>query len=706
MGKALKFGLAGAVVLAAVGILLLVAFQKNRKEVVSQPERRGTHTLRFGHNISEDSAMHEAALKFAALVRQRSNGRLVIEIFPNQTLGNDHQMVEMARTGELDMVLTPTAKMSALVPAMQYADLPFLFPSREDAYALLDGEAGTLLLAQLPAQGLIGVTFWENGFKQFTANKPIHGPEDFSGLNIRVMESQMILDQFKAFGANPIPIDFHQTYQALKDGVVDGQENPLVAIHNMRLHEVQSHLILSNHAYLCYVLSFSKKVYEQLPPDLQKILFTTARELTAFERVETQGKEKTFLENIQKSGTKISTLSPAEALRFREATAHITEKYRDVIGDEILAKTEQYLNPKYPQHKQDAFIVGLNADMSLASSQSGLAIKRGMEMAVEEINRGGGILGKPVRILAMDTAGIAARARQNIKRFSHHPNLLAIVGGQRSPVIVTLLDLIHAHKIVYLVPWASASEIVHNDEQPNYVFRIAAQDDIAGPLLLKKALEISPHIGFLFENTTWGRSAEKTLTAFLAARGTKPCAVESFDKEQDTMLPQLQRLLQAGAGVIVLAAESREAATVVQDLAKLSSKAPLFLLGASIDAELKKTLLQGAAPREVRFVQTLSAAANKSDKKKEFIAHYQKRYHVNLAKDDIPVDPAAHAYDLVWLLAKAVKHSGDPAPESIVRALEQIPRHDGVVKLYSPPFTNQRHDALSEESLGIGLFHK
>ena len=172
------------------------------------------------------------------------------------------------------------------------------------------------------------------------------------------------------------------------------------------------------------------------------------------------------------------------------------------------------------------------------------------------------------------------------------------------------------------------------------------------------------------------------------------------------MLPQLQRLLQAGAGVIVLAAESREAATVVQDLAKLSSKAPLFLLGASIDAELKKTLLQSAAPREVRFVQTLSAAANKSDKKKEFIAHYQKRYHVNLAKDDIPVDPAAHAYDLVWLLAKGVKNSGNPAPESIVRALEQIPRHEGAVKLYSPPFTNQRHDALSEESLGVGIFHK
>ncbi|HIJ89499.1 MAG: DctP family TRAP transporter solute-binding subunit [Desulfobulbaceae bacterium] len=704
MGKNLKVGIAGAVIVAVTAVLLLVSFQKNRNEAGFQPEKKGVYTLRFGHNITEDSAMHLAAVKFASLVQERSSGRLMVEIFPNQALGNDNQMVEMARAGELDIVLTPTAKLSTLAPAMQYADLPFLFPDRDDAYALLDGEVGSLLLAQLPAHGLIGATFWENGFKQFTANRPIHGPEDFTGLNIRVMQSQMILDQFKAFGANPVPIDFHQTHQALKDGVVDGQENPLVAIHNMRFHEVQSHLILSNHAYLCYVLSFSKKVYEQLPQDLQGILFSTARELTAFERTETQAREKTFLENIQKSGTEIITLSEAEIARFREATAHISEKYRDVIGEDILAKTEQYLNEQHPQRKQEGFIVGLNADLSLASSQTGLAIKRGMEMAVEEINLAGGIFGKPVRILAMDHAGIAARARQNIKKFGAIPNLLAVVGGQRSPVMLANLALIHEQKMVYLVPWASASEIVKNDHRPNYLFRIAAQDEIAGPVLLKNGLAISPHIGFLLENTAWGGSVRKELSAFLAARGMKPCAVESFDKEQDTMLPQLQRMVQAGARVIVLAAENQEVSTVARDLAKLSSRVSLLLLGGNIGADLEKRWGQNGAPMDVRYVQTFSAAVNMSKKKKEFMERYQSRYHATLLKHDAMVDAAAHSYDLICLLATGVKNSENLAPESIVRALERIPRHEGVVKLYSPPFTEQRHEALSEEDLGVTLF--
>jgi len=706
MRSSLKFVLVGGSVLAVMGVLLLVSLQGKRAGTGSQPERQRVHTLRFGHNISEDSAMHAAAVQFSSLVRQRSNGRLLLEVFPNQALGNDHQMVEMARNGKLDIVLTPTAKLSTLVPAMQYADLPFLFPSREDAYALLDGEVGDLLLGQLSTQGLIGVTFWENGFKHFTANKPIHGPEDFTGLNIRVMESPMLFDQFKAFGANPIPIDFHQTYQALKDGVVVGQENPLVAIHNMRFHEVQSHLILSRHAYLCYVLSFSKKTYALLPPDLQEILSATARELTAFERSETQAREETFLENIAKSGTKIISLTEEEAARFRESTAHIVEKYRQIIGEEILARTEEYLDEKYPQRQEAAFVIGLNADMSLASSRTGLAIKRGMEMAVAEINGAGGLLGMPVRILVMDHAGIPARARQNVNKFKAIPNLLAVVGGQRSTVSLAILELIRESKMVYLVPWSPAREIVESDAQHDYVFRIAAQDEIVGALLLKKALALSPSIGLLLENTSWGGSIRNGLSAALAERGMKPCAVEFFAKEERMMIPQLQRLLQAGAGVILLAAEDREAATAVRDLAQLSGRVPLFLHGGAIGPELQKTLSQQNSGPALHFVQTFAAPSNRSSKKQEFIAQYRRRYHGEASENDLMLDPAAHAYDLVSLLARGVKSSGEPAADAIVRALEQIPRHEGAVKLYAPAFTSRRHDALGEENLELVIFNK
>ncbi len=205
-------------------------------------------TLRMGHNIPVSSALHQASLRFAEQVKLKSEGAIEVEVFPEQQLGNDHQMLEMARAGKLDIILTPTAKLSISVPAMQYADLPFYFPSPEFLYQMLDGEPGKMLLEKLKRIDLIGVTFWGNGFKQFTANTPLHKPDDFSGLKIRTMKSRIIMEQFKAFGAHPIPIDFHATRQALLDKVVDGQENPLIAIVSMGFHQVQSDLTLSNHA--------------------------------------------------------------------------------------------------------------------------------------------------------------------------------------------------------------------------------------------------------------------------------------------------------------------------------------------------------------------------------------------------------------------------------------------------------------------------
>ncbi|MBF0258896.1 MAG: TRAP transporter substrate-binding protein [Desulfamplus sp.] len=319
----------------ASGIFLFIN-SKNSSTVDNKPVAQQVYSLRFGHNIQEDSALHTAAVKFADVVREKSKGKLDVKVYPSQQLGNDDVMLEMARNGEIDIVLTPTAKISPLVPSMQFPDLPFLFSSREDAYRVLDGETGRFLLAKLSEYGLVGAAIWKNGFKQFTANKPIRRPDDFSGLNIRVMKSQIISDQFRAFGANPIPIDFHKTYDALKDKVVDGQENPLVAIVNMKFYEVQKYLIISNHAYLGYVLSFSQKVFSSLPPELQSILIDTAKELTPFEHAETEKREADFIETIKKSGTEIITLTPDEIKLFQRATSHLMPKYRDIIGSDII----------------------------------------------------------------------------------------------------------------------------------------------------------------------------------------------------------------------------------------------------------------------------------------------------------------------------------------------------------------------------------
>ena len=179
--------------------------------------------------------------------------------------------------------MPPTAKLTTLIPEMEILDLPFLFPRRSDIYEVLDGAPGRALLDKFVANELVGVAFGESGFKHFTSNREIYKPTDFKGLNIRTMKSPIIMPQFYAYGALPILIEFHKTYDALKAGAIDGQENPLSTIYSMKFDTIQSHLPISNNAYLAQALVFNKKIFESLPVGIQNILFETAVKITPFQ---------------------------------------------------------------------------------------------------------------------------------------------------------------------------------------------------------------------------------------------------------------------------------------------------------------------------------------------------------------------------------------------------------------------------------------
>ncbi len=292
--------------------------------------------MKFGHDMPEDSAQHVAALKFADLVKERTKGQVEVKVFPAQQLGTDPEMMQQAQMGTLEIVLPPTAKISGFAAQLQLADLPFLFPSKQACYQVLDGPVGDKLMAFLDAKGLKGVSFWESGFKQMTANKPIRKPEDFAGMKVRVMESPLLIAQYKQMKANPIPIDFAETYNALQQGVVEAQENPLVSIVNMKFYEVQKYTMLSNHGFLGYAFLFSKKVYDGLPADIQKVLRDTARELAAFERQDTARREGGYIERIKKGGSEVITLTPQELQAFAKALLPVHQQFAKTIGEELL----------------------------------------------------------------------------------------------------------------------------------------------------------------------------------------------------------------------------------------------------------------------------------------------------------------------------------------------------------------------------------
>lgn len=315
--------------------LLAVAAGLSLALLVSPPASAQT-LLKFHHDLPEDTAQHVAAERFRDLVAERTDGEIEVRIFPNNQLADDVQALQQMQFGAIEGGLIPTAKMSGFEPAMQLPDLPFLFPTPEIAHKFLDSEVGDRLLGTLEDDGVVGVTFWESGFKQFTCNNPIESPDDFEGRKVRVMESPMLVEQFRAMGASAVPIAFSETYTALQQGVVDCQENPLVSIVNMGFYEVQSHVVISNHAYLGYALLFSKRWLDQLDPENREIVVDTAREVTEFQRAETARREEKLLEVIEESDATVEYLPEENRGAFEKATRPVHEMFRDEIGSDLL----------------------------------------------------------------------------------------------------------------------------------------------------------------------------------------------------------------------------------------------------------------------------------------------------------------------------------------------------------------------------------
>ncbi|MBO1923626.1 DctP family TRAP transporter solute-binding subunit [Thiomicrorhabdus sp. 6S3-12] len=693
-------------------IALLIGFEKNF--LIPTPEKTPPSAmtieneqihLRFGHNTPENSALHLAALRFAEQVKQKTRNRVIIEVFPSQQLGNDHEMVEMAREGTLDILLTPTAKMSVPLPAMQYADLPFFFPSREDAYALLDGEPGRLLLDKLNQIDLVGVTFWENGFKHFTGNQPFLQPSDFTGKKIRVMKSRIIMDQFRALGAEPVPIDFHSTRQALADNVVDGEENPLVAIVSMGFHEVQSDLVLSEHAYLGYVFSISKKVFDNLPQDVRTVLIETAKEITPWERNETQRREQMLLEQIRKAGVQIHKLTAEQRQAFASKVSWIAKASEPVIGPEIISKTEEYLLNKYgpaPELKEQ-IVIGLDADLSLDGGVVGLSIKRGIELALDEINTAGGVLGKPLRLIARDHRMTASMGVRNLQYFIDRDDVVAVIGGKHSAVIMEELALINQARIPYLIPWAALSELTENNYADNYVFRIAVNDRLVSPFIAKYLLKHHKHPAIVVENTIWGRGNMQRISKYMNDKGVAPGVIITLNRGQGDLSNELKKITDAKCDSIILVADSNEAANFVTQLANHPSPLPVVSHWSIAGGDFYQRV-HNVLPRiDLKFFQAYSTTNNRPELE-ALLSLYRQVYAVPKNKPINSPLATARAYDLTHLLALAITQAGRTDRSNVKLALEHLKPFNGAIKYYQQAFRPDNHDALSDNQYFMARF--
>ena len=297
----------------------------NNKEII----------LRFGHGADTDNPRHQAAMKYAAWVAEQTNGRVKVEIFPNEILGSDKQMFELVTDGTLDMTLAFSGILASVAPKLNVIELPFMFSSIDKVAAVLDGPIGEEISKDLPEKGGLRVlAYWNNGLRNLTNNKQsIEKPEDLKGLKFRTPESKMTMSIFKSLGAIPSPLAWNQVYLALAQGTFDGQENPIANIHGAKLNEVQQYLTITHHKYEASPLVINEKTWKSLPPDIQKILKEGAVKFAIENRKISQETEGKLLADLEAKGMKVSR---PDITPFREATKTVYDEWTPIIGKDLI----------------------------------------------------------------------------------------------------------------------------------------------------------------------------------------------------------------------------------------------------------------------------------------------------------------------------------------------------------------------------------
>ncbi|MBV6273395.1 TRAP transporter substrate-binding protein [Alcaligenaceae bacterium CGII-47] len=290
----------------------------------------------FGHGFPAGSIHHQAATEFQQEIDKLSDGAIKVNVFHSGQLGSAREMFEGLQLGTLQMTWVPTARISGFAPQLQLFDLPFLFKNMDFLEQVLDGDVGTQLLDSLSSQQVTGIGFYIDGFKAMTANKPLRTLDDFKGVKFRTMESEIVMSFYRSLGADPVPMDYAEVYNGLQMGVIDGQENPIVLIHDMKFHEVQKNLMISEHAVLAGVLVYGTQWFNSLPAEQQNILREAGQNLVKRQRAMARDIEQKDLAAIEASGTEVIRLTSEEKMPLREATQNVRAQYVKQYGDQLL----------------------------------------------------------------------------------------------------------------------------------------------------------------------------------------------------------------------------------------------------------------------------------------------------------------------------------------------------------------------------------
>jgi C4-dicarboxylate-binding protein DctP len=299
--------------------------------------------IKFSHVVAPDTPKGKGSLKFKELVEKYTNGKVVVEVYPNSQLYKDNEELQALQLGAVQLLAPSLAKFGPLgVREFEVFDLPFILPNKEALRRVTDGPLGKKLMGLLEAKGIKGLAYWDNGFKDMSANKPLRMPEDFKGLKMRIQSSKVLEAQMRALGAIPQVMAFSEVYQALQTGVVDGTENPPSNEYTQKMHEVQKYTMVSEHGYVGYAVIANKRFWDGLPADVRANLEKAMAEATAYSNDIAQKENDEALEAIKASGkSQVLPLTPEQKAAWCKALEPVYTEMAGRVGKDIIAEFEK-----------------------------------------------------------------------------------------------------------------------------------------------------------------------------------------------------------------------------------------------------------------------------------------------------------------------------------------------------------------------------
>ena len=312
--------IAAAVVIAAFG----AASAQDIKE----------RAIKFTLNGPEGHPAVAGMKKFAETVSAKSGGKMKVNLFYNGTLGSDQAVVSAMKGGTIEMSVMNSGILASEAKELAIFDFPFLFANEKESDAIVDGPVGKKMHALLEQKGLVGLAYWELGYRQMTNSKrPLNKVEDIDGLKLRVIPNPINVAWVKALGANPTPLPFPEVYGAMEQKAIDGQENPVSVIAANKFWEVQKHIALTNHQYNPQSVLFSKKVWDLMSAAEKKVLSDAAQEATVTQRKEARAAVAANLELLKKNGMTVTEFSPAEVAKLRDKMKPVVAQFSASVGE-------------------------------------------------------------------------------------------------------------------------------------------------------------------------------------------------------------------------------------------------------------------------------------------------------------------------------------------------------------------------------------